>query len=151
MFLGSSWNAYILQLNGGKWSWNNATAEDNTDYFMRYGQGYRALTNLTAGTGWKGAVTTSTGAITLFSSGGYYAINGCCYKARVYEGVVLAFRRGASPCDRVTVPLKGLPAGAKVRIENLDTGMRATTGGTLEITLRNRRSSTVAFYSCESN
>ncbi len=95
-YMGKSWSDYILQLNNGKWSWNNAAAASFNDHFLRYGQGYRALTNLTAGTGWQGTTTTSTGAITLFSSGGYYPIKARCYKVLVYEGVVLA--RNFWPC-----------------------------------------------------
>ena len=62
------------------------------------------------------------------------------------EGVVLAFRRAESPCDRAKFPLRGLPAGAKVHVENLDTGATALLSGELEIVLSGRRSSTVVVY-----
>ena len=61
-------------------------------------------------------------------------------------GVVLAFRRAESPCDRVQVPLKGLPAGAQVIAENLDTGAKSDVKGDLEIMLKDRRSSAVIAY-----
>lgn len=61
-------------------------------------------------------------------------------------GVVLAFRRAASPCDRVQVPLKGLPAGAKVVAENLDTGAKTEVNGSLELVLPTPRSSVVVLY-----
>ena len=62
------------------------------------------------------------------------------------EGVVLAFRRAESPCDRVQVPLKGLPEGAQVVAEHLDTGAKTAVKGDLEIVLGNRRSSAVVLY-----
>ena len=63
------------------------------------------------------------------------------------EGVVLAFRRAQSPSDRVVVALKGLPAGATIETENLDTGDTATTAAdTLTISLPEPRSSTVLLY-----
>lgn len=62
------------------------------------------------------------------------------------EGVVLAFRRAESPSSQVSIPLKGLPKDAAVEIENLDTGAKSTVKGDLEITLPERRSSTVILY-----
>lgn len=63
------------------------------------------------------------------------------------EGVVLAFRRPESPCDRVRIPLKGLPDGAKVSVEDLDSGEKRTlSDGTLEIVLPERRSSAAIVY-----
>ena len=62
------------------------------------------------------------------------------------EGVVLAFRRAESPSSRASIPLKGLPKNAMVEVENLDTGARSTVVGELEITLPERRSSTVILY-----
>ena len=62
------------------------------------------------------------------------------------EGVVLAFRRAESPSNRVTIPLKGLPKGAAVDVENLDSGARSIVKGDLEITLPERHSSTVLLY-----
>ena len=62
------------------------------------------------------------------------------------EGVVLAFRRAASPCDRVQVSLKGVPQGATVVTENLDTGAKADVQGAIGICLKDRRSSAVILY-----
>lgn len=63
------------------------------------------------------------------------------------EGVVLAFRRAESPCDRVKIPLKGISAGAKVEIEGLDAEVPVRCmNGELEIELAARRSSTVVLY-----
>ena len=62
------------------------------------------------------------------------------------EGVVLAFRRAESPSSRACVALKGLPKGAPVEVENLDTGVKKTINGELEIDLPERRSSTVIVY-----
>ena len=62
------------------------------------------------------------------------------------EGVVLAFRRAQSPSSRATISLKGLPKGATVEVENLDTGTKSTVAGELEIVLPDRRSSTVILY-----
>ena len=62
------------------------------------------------------------------------------------EGVVLAFRRAQSPSSRVSIPLKGLPKGAMVEVENLDTGAKSTVAGDLEVNLPVRRSSTVLLY-----
>ena len=62
------------------------------------------------------------------------------------EGVVLAFRRSASPSERASISLKGLPAGAAVEVENLDTGERSVVRGELGIALAERRSSTVLVY-----
>jgi len=62
------------------------------------------------------------------------------------EGVVLAFRRAESPSSRVSTQLKGLPKGATVEVENLDTGAKSTVAGDLEINLPVRRSSTVLLY-----
>ena len=62
------------------------------------------------------------------------------------EGVVLAFRRAQSPSSRATIQLNGLPKGAIVEAENLDTGTKSTVTGELEIILPERRSSTVLLY-----
>ena len=62
------------------------------------------------------------------------------------EGVVMAFRRVESPSATARIVLKGLPEGATVETENLDTGAKATIGGELEIVLPERRSSTVILY-----
>ncbi len=62
------------------------------------------------------------------------------------EGVVLAFRRAKSPSSRASISLKGLPKGAAVDVENLDTGAKSTITGELEIALPTRRSSTVFLY-----
>ncbi len=62
------------------------------------------------------------------------------------EGVVLAFRRSGSPCDLARFSLKGLPSGAKVSTENLDTGEKGVCDGELEIVLPMKRSSTVILY-----
>ena len=59
---------------------------------------------------------------------------------------MLAFRRAESPSSRVSIPLKGLPKGAAVEIENLDTGAKSTVTGEVEINLPVRRSSTVLIY-----
>ena len=59
---------------------------------------------------------------------------------------MLAFRRAESPSGRVSFPLKGLPTGAAVEVENLDTGVKSTVTGDLEIALPARRSSTVLLY-----
>ena len=62
------------------------------------------------------------------------------------EGVVLAFRRSESPSSRASVRLKGLPNGAAVEVENLDTGAKSTVTDELEIVLPERRSSVVLLY-----
>ena len=59
---------------------------------------------------------------------------------------MLAFRRAESPSSRATVSLKGLPKGAELEVENLDTGAKSTVTGDLEISLPDRRSSTVLLY-----
>jgi alpha-galactosidase len=66
------------------------------------------------------------------------------------EGVVLAFRRAESPSSRASVALKGLPSGAKIDVENLDSGEKATVSAdALEISLPERRTSTVLIYRCQ--
>lgn len=66
------------------------------------------------------------------------------------EGVVLAFRRPESPCDRVRIPLKGLPDGATVEVEDIDSGERRTlSDAVLEIVLPERRSSAIFTYRCK--
>ena len=65
------------------------------------------------------------------------------------EGVVIAFRRAGSPSATASIVFKGLPEGATVETENLDTGAKATLGGELEIVLPERRSSTVILYQLE--
>jgi len=62
------------------------------------------------------------------------------------EGVVLAFRRAGSSCDRAKVALKGLPRGARIVAENLDTCVTSTVSDELEVILENRRSSAVFTY-----
>ncbi len=65
------------------------------------------------------------------------------------SGVVMAFRRAESPCDRARITLKGIPAGAKITTENLDTGARGDLTGELEIVLPERRSSTIILYKAD--
>ena len=66
------------------------------------------------------------------------------------EGVVLAFRRAESPSSRASVALRGIPPGAKIDVENLDSGEKATVAAdALEITLPERRTSTVLIYRCK--
>ena len=60
--------------------------------------------------------------------------------------MILAFRRAKSPSSHASITLKGLPKGATVEVENLDTGAKSTMSGELEITLPTRRSSTVFLY-----
>ena len=60
--------------------------------------------------------------------------------------MVLAFRRAESPSGRVSISLKGLPEGATVEVENLDSGAKSTVTGDLEISIPARRSSTVLLY-----
>jgi len=62
------------------------------------------------------------------------------------EGIVMAFRRAGSSCDRAKVELKGLPRGAGVIAENLDTGVTSSVSDELEIVLEKRRSSTIVAY-----
>ncbi len=62
------------------------------------------------------------------------------------EGVVLAFRRAESPSSRAAISLKGLPEDSVLQVENLDTGAKSTIAGDLEISLPERRSSTVILY-----
>ena len=63
------------------------------------------------------------------------------------EGVVLAFRRMESPSRRASIVLKGLPKnGAMVAVENLDTGVKGSVPGVLEIELPEPRSSAVILY-----
>ncbi len=64
------------------------------------------------------------------------------------SGIVMAFRRAESPCDRARITLKGIPAGAKIKTENLDTGVTGELTGELEIILPARRSSTIIRYRC---
>ena len=60
--------------------------------------------------------------------------------------MVLAFRRAQSPSSRATISLKGLPKGVELEVENQDTGTKSTVTGDLDITLPERRSSTVLLY-----
>jgi len=63
------------------------------------------------------------------------------------EGVVLAFRRPESPCDGMSIPLKGLPAGARIEVEDIDSGEKSTVSdGTLVLRLPERRSSAILLY-----
>lgn len=62
------------------------------------------------------------------------------------EGVVLAFRRAESPSELAKFALKGLPSGAKIETENLDTGEKGVADGELEIRLPERRSSAIVLY-----
>lgn len=62
------------------------------------------------------------------------------------EGVVLAFRRADSACDRAHIDLKGLPADSLLTMENLDSGELGECGGTLALELPARRSSTIVVY-----
>ncbi len=63
------------------------------------------------------------------------------------KGVVLAFRRSQSPSDRAIVALRGIPAGATIETENLDTGEKtAVAADALALHLSERRSSTVLLY-----
>lgn len=64
------------------------------------------------------------------------------------SGIVMAFRRAESPCDRAQVALKGLPADCRFSLENLDTGAVSESGTNLEIVLPARRSSVVYVYTC---
>ena len=59
---------------------------------------------------------------------------------------MLAFRRAKSPSSRAAIRLEGLPKGASVEVENLDTGTKSTVTGDLEIVLPERRSSTILLY-----
>lgn len=63
-----------------------------------------------------------------------------------FEGVVLAFRRAGVPSSRASVALRGMPHGAEIEIDNLDTGAKAAITGELEIELPEHRSSTVILY-----
>ncbi len=63
------------------------------------------------------------------------------------EGVVLAFRRERSPSAQATLALKGVPAGATVSVENLDTGAKETLrADALPLCLPQPRSSLVVTY-----
>lgn len=62
------------------------------------------------------------------------------------EGILMAFRRGGSPCDRAVVALRGLPDGARVSVENFDSGMKNESDGTVTVVLPERRSSTIFAY-----
>ena len=62
------------------------------------------------------------------------------------EGVVMAFRRAASPSDRVAIQLRGLSPSSSVEVENLDTRVKTSVRGDLEIVLPKRRTSTVLLY-----
>ena len=62
------------------------------------------------------------------------------------EGVVMAFRRVASPSDRVAIHLRGLSTSSAVEVENLDTGVKTSVRGDLQIVLPKRRMSTVLLY-----
>ena len=61
------------------------------------------------------------------------------------SGVVMAFRRSASPFDNVTVNLKGLADG-EYAFENLDTGEEYVGGSELKITLPQKRTSSIICY-----
>ena len=63
------------------------------------------------------------------------------------EGVVMAFRRAEAPNELATIALKGISAGAKVDVENLDTGTKETIpADALSLRLPKRRSSVVLLY-----
>ncbi len=62
------------------------------------------------------------------------------------SGIVMAFRRAESPCDRARISLKGIPAGVKIETENLDSRVTSESAGELEIVLPERRSSTIILY-----
>ncbi len=66
------------------------------------------------------------------------------------EGVVLAFRRARSSSDRAAITLKGLPAGATLETENLDTGEKGVSAAEMEIRLPKKRSSAIILYQVRS-
>lgn len=63
------------------------------------------------------------------------------------SGIVMAFRRSASPCDRSVVELKGLSPGTRINACNLDSGACMTCNDRLVIDLPERRSSVIYTYS----
>ncbi len=68
------------------------------------------------------------------------------YDPESKEGVVIAFRRADSPSDSARFRLKGLQTGALVSIEDLGDGKSSVCGDEIEITLPDKRSSTVIMY-----
>ena len=62
-------------------------------------------------------------------------------------GVVIAFRRSQSPSDNAFIALRGIPAGATIETENLDTGEKtAVAADALALHLPERCSSTILLY-----
>lgn len=62
------------------------------------------------------------------------------------SGVLLAFRRSASPFDRVKVTLGGLQAGAEYEVENLNDGEKSIFIDALDVYLPEKRSSVIFEY-----
>ena len=61
-------------------------------------------------------------------------------------GIVMAFRRGASPFDRASVSLRGVAENAVLLLRNLNDGTETESGTDLEIRLPDRRSSVILEY-----
>jgi len=62
------------------------------------------------------------------------------------SGIVMAFRRGNSPFDQVTVPLKGLDSGRQLICTDLNTNAAFESSGDLTICLPEKRSSIIVEY-----
>lgn len=68
------------------------------------------------------------------------------HDAETESGIVMAFRREASPFKSVSVALKGLADGKSYRFRNLDDGTCFTNENALQILLKEKRSSVIFEY-----
>lgn len=62
------------------------------------------------------------------------------------SGIVMAFRRENSPCEKAVIELKGIDGGKTYNCINIDTKEEFTFENKLEITLTERRSSAILNY-----
>ena len=62
------------------------------------------------------------------------------------SGILMAFRRGASPFSCVDVALKGLSRAATYRFEDLNDGTVKEGGRVLSVTLSEKRSCVIYHY-----
>ena len=65
---------------------------------------------------------------------------------KTQSGVVMAFRRSASPFEEMKITLKGLSENATYRLQNLDDGTEGETDGSFVISLAQKRSSVIFKY-----
>ena len=69
------------------------------------------------------------------------------HDAETESGIVMAFRREASPFKSVSVALEGLTEGKSYRFENMNDGTCFTLENALDICLTEKRSSVIFEYS----